>query len=200
MRLTKRHLIAAIALAAAAVFAATLARATLYAPEAEVASSALAALAPAREAAPGELPKRLRIPSLGISAYVRQVGVTAQGNMATPGNFADVGWYKYGTVPGFAGSAVIDGHVDNALALAGVFKRLKDLSVGDDIYVDTASSTQLHFVVVEVASYPAGEVPLERIFSTKDTARLNLITCTGAWNKGKKEYDQRLVVYATLAS
>jgi len=119
--------------------------------------------------------------------------------MATPGNYTDVGWYKYGAVPGFAGSAVMDGHVDNALALDGVFKRLGELRVGDEIFVDTASSTKLRFVVVEVASYAVADVPLERIFNAKDASHLNLITCTGEWSRDTQEYAERLVVYATLA-
>lgn len=187
-----------VTVAAGVVFVTTLVRATLYAPDSEVASSTLAALAPALAASPGELPQRLRIPALSINAYVRHVGVNEEGNMATPGNFTDAGWYKYGTVPGFLGSAVMDGHVDNALALDGVFKHLKDLKPGDEIFVDTASSTQLRFVVEEVASYPAAEVPLERVFAARDAARLNLITCDGDWDKGTQEYKERLVVYAKL--
>ncbi len=116
MRLDKKLFVMVITLAAGVVFMTTLVRATLYAPEVEVASTTLASLAPAREAAQGDLPRRLRIPSLTIDAFVRHVGINEKGNMATPGNFTDTGWYKYGTVPGFVGSAVIDGHVDNALA------------------------------------------------------------------------------------
>lgn len=194
-----RLLIAIIMCAAGVVFAATLVRATLYAPDSEVASTTLAAAAPAREATAGELPKRLRVPSLGINAFVRAVGVNGEGNMATPGNFTDVGWYKYGAVPGFLGSAVMDGHVDNALALDGVFKHLQDLKPGDEIFVDTASSTELRFVVEEVALYAAPEVPTDRLFNAKDASRLNLITCAGDWVKDEKGYDKRLVVYATLA-
>ncbi len=181
------------------VFATTLVRSVWYAPSGEVASSTLEALAPAREAVPGDLPGRLRIPAVSIDAAVKHVGVNEEGLMATPGNFVDAGWYKYGTVPGFLGSAVIDGHVDNALSLDGVFKHLADLKPGDDIYIDTASSTQLHFVVEEVTSYPLAEVPKERLFGAKDAVRLNLITCDGAWIKGQKTYERRLVVYAKLA-
>lgn len=199
MRVSRRLLIGIITLAAGVVFATTLVRSALYAPDQEVASTTLAALAPAREAAPGDLPRHLRIPALNINAFVRHVGVNERGLMATPGNFTDVGWYKYGAVPGFMGSAVIDGHVDNALALSGVFKHLGDLKAGDDIYVDTASSATLHFVVAEVASYPVDAVPLERVFAAKDKARLNLITCDGAWVKDEKGYNRRLVVYAVLA-
>ncbi|HEV7449625.1 MAG TPA: class F sortase [Candidatus Paceibacterota bacterium] len=200
MRISPRLIVATVVLAAGVVFVTTLVRAVWYMPDPDTASSALVAAAPARAVVPGDLPERLRIPALGINAFVRQVGVNAQGNMATPGNFTDVGWYRYGTVPGFVGSAVIDGHVDNALALDGVFKHLSDLKAGDDIYVDTASSTPLHFVVVDVESYPSDQVPLDKLFNTKDKARLNLITCTGTWIQNQKEYDQRLVVYAELWS
>lgn len=198
MRVTPRLLIACITLAAGVVFVTTLVRATIYAPDHEVASSTLMALAPAREVLPGDLPERLRIPTLKVDAYVRHVGVNEAGDMATPGNFTDVGWYKYGTVPGFMGSAVIDGHVDNALGLDGVFKRLGEIRVYDDIYIDTASSTMLHFKVIEVATYPAAQVPAERLFNAQGGVYLNLITCTGAWIKNDQEYDQRLVIYAEL--
>ena len=52
---------------------------------------------------------------------------------------------------------------------------------------------------VVFATYPAAQVPLDRVFAAKDAAYLNLITCTGEWNKGKQEYAERLVVYAVLA-
>lgn len=194
-----RFTVAVITVAAGVVFVTTLVRASLYAPDSEVASSTLAAAAPAREAQLRDLPVRLRIPELDINAHVKHVGVNAEGNMATPGNFTDVGWYKYGTVPGFVGSAVVDGHVDNALGLSGVFKRLGELGAGDEVFVDTASST-LRFEVVEVASYPAADVPLGRLFNAKDGAYLNLVTCDGAWIQDQNQYDRRLVVYARLAS
>ncbi len=198
MQLSPRFVLVLIIAAAGVVFVTTLARATIYAPDSEVASTTLAALAPARTAEPGELPQRLRIPALSINAFVRHVGINADGDMATPGNFTDVGWYKYGTVPGFVGSAVMDGHVDNGLSRNGVFKHLSELKAGEDIYVDTASSSVLHYIVREVVSYPTDQVPAERIFTAKDSARLNLITCDGVWVKDAKDYDRRLVVYAEL--
>lgn len=200
MRISPRLIVAAITVLASVVFATTLVRALLYAPDSEVASTTLAALAPSRDALPGELPARLRIPALGINAHVKHVGVNEAGNMATPGNFVDVGWYKYGTVPGFLGSAVVDGHVDNALGLSGVFKHLGDLRPGDEIYVDTASSSALRFVVEKVESYAVGDVPREALFNAKDAARLNLITCEGVWQKELNTYDRRLVVWAVLSA
>lgn len=197
--MNNRRIVVAGAVTALAVivFATTLARAVLYVPSGEVASSTLEAMAPARTALPSDLPQRLRIPTLSINATVQRVGIGKSGAMAVPTNFTDVAWYRLGTVPGVVGSAVMDGHVDNGLALAGVFKHLGEITVGDDVYVDTATST-LHFVVTDIENYPYKDVPLEKVFLQHDTARLNLITCEGAWVQGEKTYDHRLVVYTQL--
>lgn len=168
----------------------------VYAPDGSVSAPTAAAL-PA--IGPAEIPLRLQIPKLSIDAKVQQVGKTASGAMGTPNNFTDVAWYKLGTPPGQVGSAVIDGHVDNGLSLAGVFKHLDQVSAGDSIYVVTQSGAKLHFIVEETDSYPIADVPLAKVFARNDAARLALITCSGAWVPGKKTYDQRLVVYAKLA-
>ncbi|CAN5116954.1 hypothetical protein BH11PAT3_BH11PAT3_3130 [soil metagenome] len=145
------------------------------------------------------LPKRLIIPSLNIDANVQYVTINAKGNMGTPNNFTDVSWYKPGTEPGKVGSAVMAGHVDNGLSLAGVFKKLDTIQVGDDVFVQQASGAKLHFKVEKVTSYPYTEVPVVSIFTSQDgSKRLNLITCVGAWVPGQKTYDRRLVVYTKL--
>ncbi len=143
-------------------------------------------------------PARLLIPKLEIDAAVQQLGVTKTGNMAAPDNFTDVSWYKFGTVPGQIGSAVMAGHEDNAISLDGVFKHLEDLEVGDDVYVVTESGERLHFRVVDSQIYPYDKSPLEKIFNTTDKARLNLITCAGDWLPAAKTNDKRLVVYTEL--
>ncbi len=79
------------------------------------------------------LPSRIIIPKLDIDTDVQLVGITKKGNMAVPTNFTDTGWYKYGTIPGQEGSAVIAGHQTNALSLPAVFMRLPELEEGDDI-------------------------------------------------------------------
>ena len=146
-------------------------------------------------------PARLVIPSLGISAAVEDVGLNAQGNMRAPWSFSEVTWYQAGTVPGRAGSAVMAGHVDNGLGLAGVFKDLGNLNIGDDVYVVTGSGTKLHFKVSDIQTYPHDQVPVDQIFISNDgAAHLNLITCEGTWVTGQDTYDHRLVVYTTLVS
>lgn len=183
---------------AAVVFIWTAVRALWYAPEMQVPAPELERSAPAAVVDPDDLPKRLEIPKLQVDAAIQHVGINAEGNMAAPSNFTDVGWYKYGPVPGMIGSAVIDGHVDNGLKLAGVFKKLDQLAIGDDIYVETQSGKKLHFKVTEVSTYNYKEAPLERIFKRDDKVRLNLITCDGDWVKTAKTYEERRVVYTEL--
>ena len=146
------------------------------------------------------LPALLIIPSLKISSHVQYVGVNAAGNMRAPDNFTDVAWYEPGAIPGQVGSAVIDGHVDNGLGLAGVFKRLDQLKVGDDIYIQTNAGKKIHFVVTDIESYPYTSVPAPSLFERSDGTYLNLITCEGTWVPSGDTYDHRLVVYTKLVS
>jgi len=175
-------------------------RATVYAPEGgdDIAPSGIPG--PPVVAQSESLPARLLIPSLSIDARVQQVGMNEKGQMKAPSNFKDVGWYRYGTVPGQLGSAVMDGHVDNGLSLGGVFKRLGDVKVGDDVYVIAKDGSELHFIVRGVETYPYAAGPAERIFGANDVARLNLITCAGTWVRGDQTYSDRLVVYTTFVA
>ncbi|MBI2612408.1 class F sortase [Candidatus Kaiserbacteria bacterium] len=181
------------------VFVSTMTGALWYTPDSEVPAPALEGLAE-QTASAEDYPVRLKIPAIAVDATVQYVGVNAKGNMAAPSNFTDVGWYKYGTVPGFVGSAVVTGHVDNALALPGVFKNLHALKVGDEIYMESKDGSELRFRVAEIQTYPYTHVPLKTLFSRRDLPRLNLITCKGAWLQSERSYDERLVVYAELVS
>lgn len=144
-------------------------------------------------------PARLSVPSLNIDAKVQDVGINAKGAIGIPTNFTDVAWYKHSTIPGMNGNAVIDGHVDNGLALAGVFKHLSNVKVGDDIYITTESGTKVHFIVKNVNSYNYKDISMETILNgSNDGAYLWLITCGGTWVPAQKTYDQRIVVGAVM--
>lgn len=198
--MTRRTISAALLvliIAALAVFSFVFVRTFFYFPDEEIPAPADAAIERALD--PSQYPMRLAIPVIGIDADVQEVGVNAEGNMATPDTFDDVGWYKYGPVPGGRGSAVIAGHVNNGLGLDGVFARLGELEVGDDIYVEAANGARVHFVVMSMRSYPYDDSPVDVIFNPHGSVRLNLITCEGRWVAEDKTYDQRLVVFARPA-
>jgi sortase A len=188
---------------AVGVFTATLVHAVWYAPELEVtdASAVQGTSIPAELAADSkDYPSRLTIPTLNIDANVQHVGIAASGNLAVPNNFTDVAWYRNGALPGQDGTAVMDGHVDNGLSLAGVFKHLDSIQKGTDIYVVTGDGTKLHYEVSDIELYPYQDVPMADIVTKSGPPRLALITCDGAWVQGQRTYDHRLVVYANLVS
>ncbi len=145
-------------------------------------------------------PTHLSIPSISVEAKVQLVGLTPSGSMGIPTNFTDVGWYKYGIVPGEVGSAVIDGHVDNALGLKGVFKYLKNVKIGEEVVVTDVKGNEHTFIVREVDSYRYDDAPTEDIFHESDRRLLRLITCGGKWIQSAKTYDTRVVVTAEYVS
>jgi len=163
---------------------------------ASVATDASDATAP--RAAPPP-PGRLRIPSIGVSAPVRAVGVAADGSMGVTNESYDVGWYSPGVVPGNPGDAVIDGHLDWYDTSQAVFYNLKSVHPGDDIEVQRLDGISKHFRVTRVTtvSYNAS-VP--GLFANSGFPRLTLITCGGAWDRKLGQYLQRVIVDADLAA
>jgi LPXTG-site transpeptidase (sortase) family protein len=143
-------------------------------------------------------PVKISIPALSIQAHVQSVGITKSGNMATPSNYTDVGWYKYGPLPGEMGSAVIAGHRSNALFLPAVFYNLKKLTIGDTIDVTRADGTVLHFKVIRTQSFPYQEVPTQILFNESGNKYLKLVTCEGEWQQKDRTATERRIVTALL--
>ncbi len=144
-------------------------------------------------------PTRILIPQVGIDGNVIDVGRGVTGNMAVPVKFTDVGWYRYGPVPGQKGNAVIAGHVDNGHGKPGTFYRLSDVNVGDAIYIENTNGEKIKFVVKEIRLvdyFNPSKEDMKAIFGPSDKERLNLITCEGTWIPEKKTYSNRLVVFA----
>ncbi|MEK7612835.1 MAG: class F sortase [Patescibacteria group bacterium] len=161
------------------------------------------ALAQAEEQTPAEevvvrkkadhTPALLNIPAIDLASPIQAVGVTADGAMDVPsGRTNNVGWYKDGATPGKKGSAVLDAHVYAA------FSNLKNVEVGDDVYVTDADGRRLHFEVTERVVYALADVPLQKLFNRADAKRLNLITCAGEYSIMGGIYDHRLIVYTKL--
>lgn len=145
-------------------------------------------------------PARLSIPSIGVDANVQSVGLSwkGDGKMGIPTNLTDVAWYNEGPRPGMPGIAVINGHVDGKGVPEAVFYNLDKLKPGDEVSVVDKKGTVLQFRVVGSKTYDY-DAPTGDIF-TGDSAKtlLNLITCSGDWDKEKKTYRQRTVVTAQL--
>ena len=145
-------------------------------------------------------PARLLIPAIGINASVESLGILPNGDLATPTHspWEDVGWYDGGPHPGERGSAVIDGHLDRPGGYPAIFWRLRDLHVGDDVWVINTNGTRKHFYVTRIAFYPPQQAPIQDIFGNRSGKYLNLITCAGDWIPSEHQTTLRLVVYTTL--
>ena len=145
-------------------------------------------------------PVRLQIPAIGVNASIEDLGLTAQGDLATPAQspWEDVGWYKNGPRPGEEGSAVINGHLDRPGGYPAVFWNLRELGIGASVMVLDAHNKLLRFRVVRVASYAPASAPLQEIFGTTGGTYLNLITCAGTWIPAQSQTTLRLVVYTEL--
>jgi LPXTG-site transpeptidase (sortase) family protein len=142
-------------------------------------------------------PWRLSIPSIDLDAVIQEVGLTPEGNMGVPSNYTDVGWFKSGPRIGKPGNAVLAGHLNSGPNSGAVFQNLHKLQPGDIIYVKDKNMQQ-RFRVIGSQSYVLQEAPMNKIFGSTDKAQLNLITCSGSWDKDRADYDQRLVVFTEL--
>ena len=118
--------------------------------------------------------------------------------MGTPKSINNVGWYSLGPKPGEAGNTVMDGHVNNALSLPGVFAHLSQLALGSYITVTDKNGHALVYKVIQINTYPTKDAPLRQIFAETGPSQLVLITCDGDWVDQDHSFDKRLVVVARL--
>jgi LPXTG-site transpeptidase (sortase) family protein len=150
----------------------------------------------AAQQAKQEFPVRLLIPAINVDANIQQVGVNPKGEMDVPSNTVDVAWFDLGPRPGDKGNAVIAGHFDGENGKTGVFADLQKLKTGDKLYVLDNKGATVSFVVRQKTIYKPGYV--YDVFSSSDSAHLNLVTCDGLWNGTQQSYSKRLVVYADI--
>lgn len=167
------------------------------------------ASAPAHHVARPGPPARIRIPAIGLDWPVVPVGRDATGAMDAPQGDANAAswhegfWWKYGYLIGQPGNAVIAGHVDDLSGDLTPFAQISQLHPGDVIAVTTTQGDTFRYTVTRVQALPnpvggPSDPTITALFGPAPMPQLNLITCAGDWVGN--EFDQRLVVYATLAA
>lgn len=144
------------------------------------------------------LPTLLKIPSLNIEAPIEQVAIAADGSMDVPKLPFDVAWYELGPRPGETGSAVIAGHVNWKGGAKAIFTDLDKLKPGDQVTIEDDQGVLVTFVVQRSEIYNADADATDIFTSSDGKAHLNLITCSGEWNKQTDSYSQRLVVFTEI--
>lgn len=143
------------------------------------------------------VPVFVSVRRLGISSSLQQLGLAPDGSLEPPSQFGRAGWYAKGSRPGEVGPAVIVGHVDSASGPA-VFYRLDMVVPGNDVEVRDNTGAVRHFTVTEIRRYPKSSFPTAAVYGPTALPVLRLVTCTGAFDAGKRSYVDNLVVSAVL--
>ncbi|GAB7190865.1 hypothetical protein NUM3379_15720 [Kineococcus sp. NUM-3379] len=160
--------------------------------------------APAPSAAPPPVPPPVPLPlpvavvvdALGLDADVVPVGVRGDGALDVPADGDDVGWYRWGPVPGAPGSAVLAGHVDTYADGPGALFDLARAGRGDVVRIRYADGSERRFGITARESFPKDRLPAADLFRRTGPARLVLVTCGGDWDAAQRTYSDNVVVVA----
>ncbi|MFI8768409.1 class F sortase [Streptomyces sp. NPDC053792] len=159
------------------------------------------ALPPARDPLPALAPRRVDIPSLGISAPVVARGLDDTGAVDPPPFEMPhtVGWFGSGTRPGAAGAALLVGHVDTETRPA-VFYGLSAARPGAKVRVTRTDGSVAEFTVDDVQVFPREDFDPSKVYGARDPhrAELRLITCGGTFDRATGTYTANVVVSAYL--
>ncbi|MEU3984208.1 class F sortase [Streptomyces sp. NPDC026672] len=143
--------------------------------------------------------ERVTIPSIQVDAPVMPVGLDTDGWVAAPPpedpNLA--GWFTGAVSPGEKGTAVVVGHVDNQSGPA-VFYGLGSLKKGNKVEVRRKDGRTAVFEIYGIEVFSKENFPGDRVYGSKGTPELRVITCGGGFSK-QNGYDGNVVVFARLA-
>jgi LPXTG-site transpeptidase (sortase) family protein len=142
---------------------------------------------------------RLAVPVLGIDAPVQEKGVDSRNRMEEPDTKDVVAWYHFTSKPGFGSNAVISGHVD-WYGTHGVFARLRELKVGDEVVLEFSDGVRLTYRVTSTEVWPLDNAPVRQIVGPTREEVVTLITCEGQFDRERDDYDARRVVRAKRVS
>lgn len=148
-------------------------------------------------------PRYLTVEKLGIyNTRILPMGINNKGELDTPRNIFDVGWYEASAKPGTGGTMIIDGH-NGGPHIHGVFKELPALAVGDIIKVERGDGVVFNYKVVENKSVLLSEANQYMVTAAKSPERgkesVTLISCTGEWSDRQQTYLSRQFARAVLA-
>ena len=147
-------------------------------------------------------PRYLTVEKLGVkNARVLPMRVNTSGELDTPRNIFDVGWYEASGKPGQGGTLMIDGH-NGGPHIHGVFKNLPDLVAGDIIKVERGDGAIFNYKVVENKTVPLEDSDAYMSAAARSpepgTESVTLITCTGEWSQSQGTYLSRQFTRAIL--
>lgn len=153
---------------------------------------------------PEDHPRYLTIDKLGIyNARILTVGIDDGGQLGTPNNIFDVGWYESSGLPGGGKTLLIDGH-NGGPHVHGVFKDLPELTDGDIIQIERGDGVVFDYSVVEnmTIALDESDMYMATAMRSPESGResVTLISCTGEWSDERDTYLSRQFTRAVLVS
>lgn len=145
-----------------------------------------------------EDPKRIVIEKIQVDSLIQRVGVDQHNKVAVPSNVHLAAWFTESVQPGKTGLSVIDAHVSGR-SMDGLFKNLNQLTTGDEFRVERGDGKVLRYRVMETKTVLESE-SAEILFSqnSKTKSQLNLITCSGSFDRQNNQYTDRTIVSGEL--
>lgn len=149
-------------------------------------------------------PTRIGIPIIGVDASVLTMGLDANNYPEVPNAGDEVAWYNFSTPPGRGSNAVFSGHVDWyywGMPVEGVFYRLRELQIGDQITLDLEDGSRLRYSVTGNVATAYDDPNVVDVMEPTSKDVLTLITCGGTWQKDYSNpiggnYSHRVIVRA----
>jgi LPXTG-site transpeptidase (sortase) family protein len=188
--------------AAAALTALALVGCASTAPPAPVSGPAPAvASAPAEPAVPAPRATAITIPAIDAQSTLVPVGLRADGTLDVPSveQPEQAAFYSGAPMPGAPGPALVVGHV-NGGGRDGVFARLDELAVGDEVFVDREQGGPVRFVVTGSERVAKDAFPWESVLAQTPDAELRLVTCSGSFDRSTGHYVDNTVVFAVAVA
>lgn len=147
-------------------------------------------------------PRYLTIEKLGVAkSRILPMGVNTDGELNTPNNIFDVGWYEGSGKPGEGKTMMIDGH-NGGPHVYGVFKNLPSLAEGDIIEIERGDGAKFKYRVVENVAVDLNDSDGYMATAARSPEpgkeSVTLISCTGEWSQSQGTYLSRQFTRAVL--
>jgi len=144
-------------------------------------------------------PRYIKIAALNIDARVQRVSQDGSGQIEVADNIFDAAWFEGSARPGEKGAVVINGHVSGP-SQDGIFAKVARLKQGDIITIERGDTMRFSYEVRKVETVRLEDVDAGKLFQVVGGGEqgLNLITCSGQYDRGADSYSDRTIVYSTL--
>lgn len=160
-------------------------------PESPVQSGAQETPVPTAEVK--AIPQKIYFPSQKQSCEIFPGRIDEDTNRMEVIDRADAAsWLEYSASPGQPGNSIIAGHKSKD-GVAGTFKCLWKMDVGDLVCVELEGLVYKWFEISSISRFEFSKVP-KWVMEYDGETRLTLITCIGEWNREANTSSDRLII------